>query len=905
LQPLLPAIIEPPERDPLERFWRLEPDSRALVAVLILLLGVKGWLSAAVYALALATGVLVVRSVVRHHPGMLKIQEQELRDTAAQEAQKSTMVDRHGKSATEIIHMYHKLGTDAATIQISHNTPDMERVDARVKSVMLSDISELPIHVRTLRPGTTHTGRVLRGKVVVQANQMTSVQTVIVDESGDCVRVHIYTVPDRRNSLRERLGIGARVAVVSPFFKLMADGRHGVRVDDAPGTFFLLGGPEADVDRWREEARSHFQHMQFFEAELAYTHALRLLSSRKFSLCHTLSRLAHAHLLLGADDGGLRSALAYAAAAFTLDLASVPAVAAMALALHGLGFPAHANGLANFVASQAAIKDGGMSSSCATLLSSPVPSGRTTSSPASDLIVATALLIEGRGRISVDAPSAVTDTKSVELGDESLKAGRIHDAITYFRAALCTHSDVAAVLLSNRAQTRLMLSFPEKALLDANASLILQPENIKSHYRRATALLKLREPWLAVEATTVDPVAATTPDLVQLREKVQPDVKGDSARKIVSNCCPLTLQLHSDWFYPAESRIVTNYTELMERFRSAAEVSHNLVTRDKAYERLSAAIIHAAVAIAPTLGSVVLAFLETELCDYLHDLCFKANDRIVRYGDASYDPVAWERRKTRTHVKMHSALSSRFAAGTLQSLDPAEAEFWRHYSEKQSWQGLNVGRGYSRLADARFIGLVATSLSALYVLISWRDTCLLELNLSHAAGASSVTGLDPEKMQLWKTTSRKVLSHRVPPDVVVGAVTLVLKVFSSEVAPHVDSKPSGDVVQLAHSVDSFVEVMSSMLADVRFRSLMSYGTGALIREEWERNQSVRATLLQIQSIWTAQKKDSIKFPIPETTCDVCGEVSVDYKQFRLCSSCKVHLCSQSCFAEHTAKKHKG
>ena len=71
--PLLPAILEPPERDPLERFWRLEPDARALVAVavciLILLLGVKGWISAAVYALALAPGVLVVRSVVRHHPG--------------------------------------------------------------------------------------------------------------------------------------------------------------------------------------------------------------------------------------------------------------------------------------------------------------------------------------------------------------------------------------------------------------------------------------------------------------------------------------------------------------------------------------------------------------------------------------------------------------------------------------------------------------------------------------------------------------------------------------------------------------------------------------------------------------------------------------------------------------------
>jgi hypothetical protein len=325
---------------------------------------------------------------------MLKFQEQESRAAAARSAQKSKLVDSHAQDTTRWRHkVFQKLGTDAHVINFSHDTPDIERVDARVKTVRASEFSELPIHVRHLKVGTTHTGRVLRGKVLVQADLYTSVQTLIEDEAGDCVRVVVYTVPERRNSLQERLGIGIRVAIVSPFFKLMADGDHGVRVDDAPGTFFILSGPDADVDRWRDEARLHFQQKQFFEADLAYSHALRLLS---FNLCNTLVRLAHAHLLLGDDQSGLRSALLFAVAGFALDSGSAPAVGAVALALHGLGFPIQANGFANFIAKQtAAIRDGGLSTSCAALLSTPAPRGERTH--VSDLVVVTSLLLEGGG----------------------------------------------------------------------------------------------------------------------------------------------------------------------------------------------------------------------------------------------------------------------------------------------------------------------------------------------------------------------------------------------------------------------------------------------------------------------------------------------------------------------------
>jgi tetratricopeptide (TPR) repeat protein len=819
---------------------------------------------------------------------MLKVQEQESRAAAAQSAQKSKLVETHAQATTRWRHkVSQKLGPDAQVIHLSHDTPDIERVDARVKTVRASEFSELPIHVRHLKVGTTHTGRVLRGKVLVQANLYTSVQTLIEDEAGDCVRVVVYTVPERRNSLQERLGIGIRVAIVSPFFKLMADGDHGVRVDDAPGTFFIISGPDADVDRWRDEARLHFQQKQFFEAELAYSHALRLIS---FNLCNTLVRLAHAHLLLGDDQSGLRSALLFAVAGFALDSGSAPAVGAVALALHGLGFPIQANGFANFIAKQtAAIQDGGLSTSCAALLSNPARGDRTN---VSDLIVVTSLLIEGGGRQTVPPLSVDSDVDCVRLGDESLKAGLISDAVAYFTGALCLHSDVAAVLLSNRAQCRLMLSQPAKALLDAHASLALQPDNIKSHYRRASALIKLGEPWLAVKAATVD-LVATNADFIQLREKISvttaPNLSADFSSKI-------TLQLHSDWFYPVSSQNAINYAELMERFRSAAEVSPSVVTRDEAYTRLSAAIKHAVAAL-PS-GSVVLAYLRTDLIIHLLDLTFKSSDRLSRYGDATYDPVAWEKRRTRVLNEIYLALSKRYEAGTLALLDPAENEFWRHYSDKHYWQGLRIGHS-SVDTNADLMGITAVVRLAFGSLISWRNSCHLENSLTTTALSVSVNGLDSEKTQLWKTVSRQMLSHRIPPEMVVGAVALVLKIFSTESF----EKSEKELFMLSHSVDAFISGMNLLLEDEFFRGLMAFGTGALIRSEWERNQAARATLLRIQSIWTSKKKDMVHHPIPEVTCDVCGGVSTDYKQFRRCEKCKVHLCTQACFTEHLAKKH--
>lgn len=69
----LDMVLSAPERDLLAALWRLDPDVRACLcaaAILgVLLLGVKGYFAALVYAAALAPGLLFVRTAVRRHPG--------------------------------------------------------------------------------------------------------------------------------------------------------------------------------------------------------------------------------------------------------------------------------------------------------------------------------------------------------------------------------------------------------------------------------------------------------------------------------------------------------------------------------------------------------------------------------------------------------------------------------------------------------------------------------------------------------------------------------------------------------------------------------------------------------------------------------------------------------------------
>jgi hypothetical protein len=64
---------------------------------------------------------------------------------------------------------------------------------AKPSSLPAADLDVVtPVHARTLSIGTTHTGRVLRGTLVVDPMQATSLQSVLEDELGDVVKVSQY-----------------------------------------------------------------------------------------------------------------------------------------------------------------------------------------------------------------------------------------------------------------------------------------------------------------------------------------------------------------------------------------------------------------------------------------------------------------------------------------------------------------------------------------------------------------------------------------------------------------------------------------------------------------------------------------------------------------------------------------
>ena len=99
-----------------------------------------------------------------------------------------------------------------------------------------------PIAVRELRPGKTHNGRVLRGTLLVPPLAQAGLMTLLRDDAGDVTKLALYgalppvafgdLLGDRARAAARLLPEGARVGVAEPFFKLMADGTYGVRVDN-------------------------------------------------------------------------------------------------------------------------------------------------------------------------------------------------------------------------------------------------------------------------------------------------------------------------------------------------------------------------------------------------------------------------------------------------------------------------------------------------------------------------------------------------------------------------------------------------------------------------------------------------------------------------------------------------
>jgi len=97
-----------------------------------------------------------------------------------------------------------------------------------------------PMSIAELQPGNTHHGRVLHGKLIVPPYVLKGIITLLEDDAGSVVKLVVYNLnppfnPSGRDvhaAQCELLPHHSLVAVIEPFFKLLADGTYGVRVDD-------------------------------------------------------------------------------------------------------------------------------------------------------------------------------------------------------------------------------------------------------------------------------------------------------------------------------------------------------------------------------------------------------------------------------------------------------------------------------------------------------------------------------------------------------------------------------------------------------------------------------------------------------------------------------------------------
>ena len=103
-----------------------------------------------------------------------------------------------------------------------------------------------PIYISNLVVDSTHKGRILQGRVVAPLLVMTSIMTVLEDETGAVVKFAVYNaLPpglERRAKLaaaKAYLKEGTVIALLDPFYKTANDGSRMIRVDDPSDVVFM------------------------------------------------------------------------------------------------------------------------------------------------------------------------------------------------------------------------------------------------------------------------------------------------------------------------------------------------------------------------------------------------------------------------------------------------------------------------------------------------------------------------------------------------------------------------------------------------------------------------------------------------------------------------------------------
>jgi tetratricopeptide (TPR) repeat protein len=357
----------------------------------------------------------------------------------------------------------------------------------------------LSIWVRHLTTGTCHRERWLSGVVIEDAIFTGGIYFVMKDAIGDLVKIGVYNIPNASPAAAaHRFPCGKCVTIVEPYLKTGIDGSAFVRVDD-PATDVLTDShvlPGCDAAAWQLEGNQLFAANMTAEAFECWSRALSFAAASS-TVSTLLTNRAAALLRSGHPAEAARDCFV----ALTIDPLQVKAAGRLVDALSALGLDEVAKTYAQgFVERWPELKS---------YLQTHLWGARHSdwSRVAAETlwwendIVSAVLFIQPE---LADKYKDVRWDQLKALGNDLFRSGSFNGAAKVYSHALAYVDgvDVLVKLLCNRAAAAMKDENHLSALTNATASLVLDPSNVKSWYRRASALSELDMKKVGLAACT-------------------------------------------------------------------------------------------------------------------------------------------------------------------------------------------------------------------------------------------------------------------------------------------------------------------------------------------------------------------------------------------------------------------
>lgn len=96
------------------------------------------------------------------------------------------------------------------------------------------------VAIKDLQLETHHRGTYLLLRSITPPSRMTAIMAIMEDENGDVMMLQLHQQEDEtKRAASDIVNVGTIILVKEPYFKLMADGEYGLRVDHLSDVIYL------------------------------------------------------------------------------------------------------------------------------------------------------------------------------------------------------------------------------------------------------------------------------------------------------------------------------------------------------------------------------------------------------------------------------------------------------------------------------------------------------------------------------------------------------------------------------------------------------------------------------------------------------------------------------------------